>query len=219
MGGRVHDRLPVAWTLASGDTATDIAEAEEMLARRRHNIFKLNIRRGDPRNSIAHDRDQEGVGDRASIRVDVNQAWSEAIASKCLPLLSDAGVDLIEQPIRLKRQGLGAARATTSCDHGRRRAERPGNSVPLAQSAAADVFALKIAQSGGLFAAAKVAAIGEAAGISLYGGTMLEGAIGTAASAQLFSTLSSSNGVPNCSGRSFSPRKSSKSHSSTASSA
>src|SRR5262249_49373785 len=27
LGGRVHDRLPVAWTLASGDTATDIAEA------------------------------------------------------------------------------------------------------------------------------------------------------------------------------------------------
>src|SRR6266404_1651061 len=28
LGGRFHDRLPVAWTLASGDTATDIAEAE-----------------------------------------------------------------------------------------------------------------------------------------------------------------------------------------------
>src|SRR6266404_5847110 len=102
MGGRVHDRLPVAWTLASGDTATDIAEAEEMLARRRHNIFKLKIGRGDPRSSIAHVAAiKKALGDRASIRVDVNQAWSEAIASKCLPLLSDAGVDLIEQPIAL----------------------------------------------------------------------------------------------------------------------
>src|SRR6516165_1260005 len=36
LGGRFHDRLPVAWTLASGDTGADIAEAEEMLAKRRH---------------------------------------------------------------------------------------------------------------------------------------------------------------------------------------
>jgi muconate cycloisomerase len=34
-----------------------------------------------------------------------------------------------------------------------------------------------------------VAAIAEAAGLSLFGGTMLESGIGTAASAQLFSTL------------------------------
>ena len=108
--------------MASGDTATDIAEAEEMLARRRHNIFKLKIGRGDPRNSIAHVAAiKKALGDRASIRVDVNQAWSEAIASKCLPLLSDAGVDLIEQPIALRNvKGLARlARQTMRGDHGR----------------------------------------------------------------------------------------------------
>ena len=31
LGGRVRDALPVAWTLASGDTGKDIAEAEHML--------------------------------------------------------------------------------------------------------------------------------------------------------------------------------------------
>src|SRR5690606_27722448 len=39
-GGRVRDTLPVAWTLASGDTARDIAEGQEMLQLRRHRIFK-----------------------------------------------------------------------------------------------------------------------------------------------------------------------------------
>jgi muconate cycloisomerase len=29
----VRDALPVAWTLASGDTAQDIAEAQQMLER------------------------------------------------------------------------------------------------------------------------------------------------------------------------------------------
>ncbi len=42
--------------------------------------------------------------------------------------------------------------------------------------AGADVFAIKIEQSGGLFAAQRVAAIADAAGIELYGGTMPEGA-------------------------------------------
>ncbi len=51
------------------------------------------------------------------------------------------------------------------------------------------MFALKIAQAGGLHAAHAVATIAAAAGIGLYGGTMLEAGVGTAASAQLFSVL------------------------------
>jgi muconate cycloisomerase len=51
------------------------------------------------------------------------------------------------------------------------------------------VFAIKIEQSGGLFAAQRVAAIADAAGIELYGGTMLEGAVSTVASAHLFSSF------------------------------
>ena len=65
----------------------------------------------------------------------------------------------------------------------------PRSAMRLANAAAAGVFAVKIAQSGGLFAAAEVAAIGAAAGVGLYGGTMLEGGIGTAASAHVFATL------------------------------
>src|SRR5260370_31597489 len=179
MGGRVHDRLPVAWTLASSDTATEIAEAEEMLARRRHNIFKLKIGRGDPRNSIAHVAAiKKALGDRASIRVDVNQAWSEAIASKCLPLLSDAGVDLIEQPIALRNvKGLARlARQTSVAIMADEALSGPETAFQLAQSAAADVFALKIAQSRGLFATPKAPPRREAARIRLDRGTMPAGA-------------------------------------------
>ena len=43
LGGRRRDTLPIAWTLASGDTSRDIAEAERMLDLRRHNVFKLKI--------------------------------------------------------------------------------------------------------------------------------------------------------------------------------
>ncbi len=192
LGGRQHERLPVAWALASGDTARDIAEAEDMLARRRHNIFKLKIGRGDPKANIAHVAAiKRAVGDRASIRVDVNQAWSEATASACLPLLKDAGVDLVEQPIALKNiRGMARlARETSIAIMADEALHGPETAFHFAQAEAADVFALKILQSGGLFAGAKVAAIAEASGIGLYGGTMLEGAVATVASAQLFSTF------------------------------
>ncbi|WP_279608269.1 enolase C-terminal domain-like protein, partial [Burkholderia ambifaria] len=69
LGGRRRDRLPVAWTLASGHTATDIAEAERAL------------------------------GERASVRVDVNMAWSETQAARAIPALADAGCELVEQPV------------------------------------------------------------------------------------------------------------------------
>src|SRR3546814_15250827 len=54
LGGRQRDRLPVAWTLASGDTGRDIEEAEQMLAERRHQIFKLKIGRRGVQQDVAH---------------------------------------------------------------------------------------------------------------------------------------------------------------------
>ena len=192
LGGRFHARLPVAWTLASGDTARDIAEAQEMLDRRRHRIFKLKIGRREAKDDIAHVAAiKRALGERASVRVDVNQAWSETTATRAIAALEDAGVDLVEQPIAASnRNGLArlAARAEVAIMadealHG------PESAFDLAAHAAADVFAVKIAQSGGLFAAGRVAAIADAAGIGLYGGTMLEGEIGSIASAHLFATF------------------------------
>ncbi len=43
LGGRLRDSLPVLWVLASGNTEKDIAEAQKMIAAKRHNIFKLKI--------------------------------------------------------------------------------------------------------------------------------------------------------------------------------
>lgn len=192
LGGRVRDRLPVAWTLASGDTARDVAEAEQMLDRRRHRAFKLKIGAHEPKDDVAHVAAiKRALGDRASVRVDVNQAWDEATAARGIAALQDAGVDLVEQPVpRWNRAALArlTARFTVAVMadealHG------PEDAFDLARAAAADVFAVKIAQSGGLHAAGRVAAIAGAAGIGLYGGTMLEGGVGTAASAHLCATF------------------------------
>ena len=193
-GGRVRDRLPVAWTLASGETASDIAEAERVLDERRHNIFKLKIGKRAVRDDVAHVAAiKRAVGERGSVRVDVNQNWSEAQADLGMRLLEDAGVDLVEQPVA--RHDLSAM-ARLSAKHivplmADEALHGPDDAFAIAARAGARVFAVKIAQSGGLLPAHAVATIAQAAGVGLYGGTMLEAGVGTAASAHLCATLPS----------------------------
>lgn len=190
LGGRLRDRLPVAWTLASGDTARDIDEAQRMLASRRHRIFKLKIGRKPVREDVAHVAAiRQALGDEASVRVDVNMAWTELEAHHGLAGLVDAGCELVEQPVgnadalaRLTGKYPIAVMADESLTG-------PASAFALASARGADVFAIKTEQSGGLLAAQQVAAIADAAHIGLYGGTMLEGAVGSIASAHVFSTF------------------------------
>lgn len=191
-GGAVHTRLPVAWTLASGNSDTDIAEAQEMLQARRHNIFKLKIGKRTVREDVAHvARIKQALGDSASIRVDVNQAWSLTEASWGLDALCDAGCELVEQPVRASDLQVLRLRAHRSAipvmaDES---LNGPVDAFAVAAQRSADVFAIKVAQSGGLKRASEVIAIAQAAGIDLYGGTMLEAGVGTVASLQLFATI------------------------------
>jgi muconate cycloisomerase len=188
----MHDRLEVAWTLASGDTHKDIAEAEQMLDRRRHRVFKLKIGSRSVDEDVRHVAAiKQALGDRASVRVDVNQAWDESMAMRGVAALEAAGVDLVEQPVarsnlramqRLAARFIIPIMADESL-HG------PESAFEIAREAAADVFAVKISPSGGIRAAARVASIADAAGIGLYGGTMLESGLGTAAAAHLCATF------------------------------
>jgi muconate cycloisomerase len=184
LGGKVRDRLPLAWTLASGSTAADIDEGEAKLAARLHTTFKLKIGYGDPDRDVAHAaaiaRNFEG---RARVQVDVNQAWDEVTATRCIAGLEEAGVALIEQPVA--RQNIAAmARLARRFDVPIMADEAlatPADALRLVQAHAADVLALKLTKAGGPLATLKTAAIAEAAGVPCYGGCMLESGVGTAA--------------------------------------
>ncbi|AZG07065.1 muconate cycloisomerase [Pigmentiphaga sp. H8] len=192
LGGAVRDTVPVLWTLASGDTRRDIEEAESLLAARRHDTFKLKIGRRSVAEDVAHVcAIKEALGARARVTVDVNQAWSESQAATGIARLEAAGVDLIEQPLpRAHRAGMArlAARFVVPimADEA---VHSPEDAMDLARQGAADVLALKISKSGGLYEVLRTAAVGDAAGMALYGGTMLEGSIGTVAAAHAFATL------------------------------
>ncbi|MFG6559482.1 muconate/chloromuconate family cycloisomerase [Sulfitobacter sp. 1A15299] len=191
-GGAVHQKLPVAWTLASGNSDTDIAEAQEMIETRRHNIFKLKIGKRSVREDVAHvARIKQAVGDTASVRVDVNTAWSLQEARWGLKGLQDAGCELVEQPVaaRYRRAMAELTKGYEIAVMADEALNGPEDALTAVYERCADVFAVKVAQSGGLKRASEVIAIGQAAGLGLYGGTMLETGLGTAAALQLFATI------------------------------
>lgn len=192
LGGKVADKLSVLWVLASGDTAKDIEEAKSLIEIGRHKDFKLKIGRRPVKEDVAHViAIKEALGDESMVTVDVNQAWSEAEAILGMQMLQDAGVDLVEQPLvqhdieaqaRLSQRFNIPILADESVG-------LPYEGLRIAGLAGARAFALKIAKSGGIFGVLELAAVARAAGIGLYGGTMLEGTISTAAAVQAFSTL------------------------------
>ena len=194
LGGRLRDSVPVLWVLASGDTDKDIAEAQKMIALKRHNIFKLKIGSRPVEEDVAHVLAiKHALGADISIRVDVNRAWSELEAIKGIQLLQDGGVHLIEQPCAIDNLD-AMQRLTRRFDIAIMADESlcgPQSAYQIARNNGASVFAVKIAQSGGLIEGCEVGKIAKLAGIDLYGGTMLEGPVGTIASAHVFSTFES----------------------------
>ncbi|CAB3894870.1 muconate cycloisomerase family protein [Achromobacter anxifer] len=195
LGGKRIERLPLAWTLASGDSQRDLEEAEQMMQARRHRLFKLKIGARSPADDVAHvTRIARGLDGRASMTVDVNQAWDGNTARQFLPQLVEAGVTLIEQPVakwdvqalREVTQSLGGA-ALIMADETVCSAQ---DAFMLASQRACHVFSLKVAKHGGLLRTREVAAVAQAAGLGWYGGTMLETSLGSAASAHVFATLS-----------------------------
>ncbi len=193
LGGAVRDRIPVLWTLASGDPVQETEEAERKLAARLHRRFKVKIGAQAPAADMARmttlARALEG---RAELIVDANQAWDETVSARCLPQLHEMGVTLVEQPVPAWNiAALARLRA------------RPGTPPLLADecvftthdmmavgaAGAADAVSLKLVKHAGLLGLKQVAAVADACGVALYGGCLLESSIGAAAHLQAFATL------------------------------
>ena len=191
-GGSIKTQLPVLWTLASGNTEKDIEEAQHLISINRHDTFKLKIGSNEPKKDVAHVvAIKKALGEDIRITVDINQAWSEFTAKIWIKTLQDNGIDLIEQPI-VKTNFDGLARLSEyfhvpiMADEAVATTE---DAMKLCKIRGGSVFAIKIMKTGGLYNAAKIAGMAEASDIGLYGGTMLEGTIGSVASAHIFSTF------------------------------
>jgi muconate cycloisomerase len=194
LGGIVRDRIPVLWTLASGDPDQEIAEAEAKLAARSHNTFKVKVGAQAADVDLARLRRLTGALEgRASFIVDANQAWDEATAIRCLPALAELGVRLIEQPLPAWNiQGMARVRSRSTVPlMADESVFSSHDMLGVVQAAAADVVSLKLVKHASLWNLRNVAAVAEAAGIGLYGGCLLESSIGAAAHLHAFAGLAS----------------------------
>jgi muconate cycloisomerase len=194
LGGIVRDRIPVLWTLASGDPEQEIAEAEAKLAARLHNTFKVKVGAQAPEADLARLRRLLGTLEgRASFIVDANQAWDEPTAIRLLPALAEMGVRLVEQPLPAWNiQGMARVRSRSTVPLMADECVFSSHDMlGVAQAAAADVVSLKLVKHAGLLQLRDVAAVAEAAGIGLYGGCLLESSIGAAAHLHAFAGLRS----------------------------
>ena len=193
LGGAVRTSMPVLWTLASGDPAQEIEEAEQKLSARLHRTFKIKIGAQTPEHDLARlTLIANALQGRAELIVDVNQAWDETVARQFLPRLRDIGIALVEQPVpawnigglaRLRQNAGGPPLLADECVF------TTHDMLAVAQANAADAVSLKLVKHGGLLALKNVAAVAQAAGIGLYGGCLLESSIGAAAHLQVFATL------------------------------
>jgi muconate cycloisomerase len=192
LGGVVRDRFPVFWTLASGDPAQEIAEAEAKLDARLHDRFKIKVGAQPLDADLARLRRlAEALGNRAILMVDANQAWDEPTAVRALPALADLGIRLVEQPLPAwNLAGMARLRARSPVPlMADESVFTPHDMFAVAVAGAADVVSLKLVKHGGLLGLRKVAAVAEAAGVALYGGCLLESSLGAAAHLHAFAGL------------------------------
>lgn len=193
LGGPQRTSIPVAWTIPSGDVSEAIDDGERAIEARGHRLFKLKVGIYDTEREVDYARSivRQFEG-RARLLIDANQAWSEHDAPAILNRFHDVGVAVVEQPIS-GHDAQAMARLVQDCPIAILADEPltgPATAALMAKSQSASGFVVKPQRDGGLMDALTTARSASEAGLSCYGGTMLETSLGTAALVALYATVS-----------------------------
>ena len=192
LGGRCRDALPVTWAIGAADPDVVVDEAMARIESGGHASIKLKMGALEPAADTARvEKIASSLAQVTSVRVDLNGAWDELTATRLLPRLQQAGIDLVEQPtpawdVEALARLCALLRVPVMADESLR---SDHDALTLAARRAADVFSLKIGKSGGYLATQRIAAVAQAAGIPCHGGTGIESSLGTLAGAHLLATL------------------------------
>ncbi|MET7992138.1 muconate cycloisomerase family protein [Amycolatopsis sp. NPDC005232] len=192
LGGATRATLPVRWPLSGAGTAQALEEAVDRVALG-HKSIKFKMGALAPADDLRRVAElAEKVGSDVDYLGDPNGTWDLRTASWAIRELEAIGFSAVEQPVpRRDLRGLGELReAANRIDI---MADEsvcvPADALDAVGRRACDSVAVKPGKAGGLRAARLVTDVLDTAGIGTYGGTAIEGPIGTAASAQLFATF------------------------------
>lgn len=182
----------MTWAIGASDPDAVVEEALAKVERAGHGSVKLKMGAIEPEADVARiEKIAATLTPVTSVRVDLNGAWDELTATRLLPRLEAAGIDLVEQPtpahdvdalVRLA----ALLRIPVMADESLR---SDFDALVLATRRGADVFSLKVGKSGGFLPTQRIAAVATAAGIPCHGGTGIESSLGTLAAAHLLCTL------------------------------
>jgi len=195
LGGLCQPRIPLEWSVSmAADPGKMIEDAERAI--KQYGIRVMCLKAGgkggweqDVKNFIAV---RHAVGPDVAIGIDPNEGWTVSESIRALHSLAPHRLDYLEQPV--KRQnvaGMAAIRrelrgVPLMADEG---VMTLGDAYALARADAVDVFCVKLYKMGGLRAAKKIAAVGEAAGIQLnIGGLAVLSQLEAAAGAHFYAS-------------------------------
>lgn len=188
LGGAVRDRVHIRWGLAFGDPEKGVEEASAWVAK---GVRTIKIKIGRPGSGLDETMVRavrEGLGDDINVMVDANSGYpTPLIAVQEIERLEPYGLQLVEQPVsrrRVRDMAVVRSRIHTPvlADESMR---HWSEAFDVARAEAADVLAIYVCEAGGMQAATRAAAIGEAAGLPVTLGSQGELGIGTAAMAHV----------------------------------
>jgi len=188
LGGRVRDRVPLAWGIyqKSPDEMAQDALAGKAAG---YQAIKLKVGRRLEDDLAAVRAVTAAVGADRPLRLDANAAWSSiAEAGRAMTALAAvASVAWFEQPLaRRNLEGLRTLRQRTALpvmvDES---LQTLRDAYDVARAEAADVFNVYVVEAGGLMAAAEILAFAASLEIPCILGSQAEMGIGTAACAHL----------------------------------
>jgi muconate cycloisomerase len=188
LGGRVRETAYIRWGLAFGDPDDGVKEAAEWVER---GVRTIKIKIGRPGTGLDERMVRAvraGLGDAINVMVDANSGYpTPMLAVQELRVLEQYRLQLVEQPVNRRHvAGMAYVRSRIGtpvlADESMR---HWSEAFDIAKAEAADVLAIYVCEAGGMLAATKAAAIGEAAGMPVTLGSQGELGIGTAAMAHV----------------------------------
>jgi L-Ala-D/L-Glu epimerase len=183
LGGKVRDRIPLAWVVGIGSTDEMVEEAVSYVGRYGFETVKLKIGREPAKDLDVVREVRAALGPSVKIRVDANQGYDVATAIKTLRKMEQYDLELVEQPVA-KWNILGMAEVAAALDTPIEADESMfgyHDAMTLIKLKACDIINIKIMKPCGLYGSKKVAAVAEAAGLTCLIGSMVEFGPGTAA--------------------------------------
>ncbi len=175
---------PTSWTIGLGDPDEMARKAERAEASGRFRRLKLKLGGGDGLD-VARVKAVRGTTD-VPLQVDVNEFWTLEEALDALPRLAELGVEYCEQPLPAGNEGAAAL--------------KKGAPIPVyvdedvhtladvaGCAAVAHGINIKLAKSGGIREAVRMAHAARALGLGVMLGCMVESGLGIAAGAAIAS--------------------------------